>query len=283
MIHLLPQIEKISLLVFLISGMLAMGMALTPEAMIAPLRNVRLVTLALGLNFVFAPAFAWLIAAVIPLDRGYAAGLLLLGGAAGAPFLPQMTEIARGDMPLAAALVGLLTLGTILFLPFALPWVIPGAHPDPWTIAAPLLLLIVMPLCAGMFVKHFAASLATRAAPVFSKIANIGLLAFFVLLISLNVRLLLGALVSGAVVVGALYFLGLFTAGWLAGGSKPPGRAVMGLATAGRNFGAALVPATSCFNDPKVTVMITVGAIVCLIVLILAAGWVRQRTETALF
>lgn len=282
MIHLLPQIEKISLLVFLISGMLAMGMALTPEAMIAPLRNARIVVLALGLNFVFAPTFAWLLATVIPLERGYVAGLLLLSGAAGAPFLPQVTEIARGDMPLAAALMGLLTLGTILFLPFALPWVIPGAHPDPWTIAAPLLLLIVLPLCAGMSVKHFAASLATRAAPVFSKIANIGLLVFFVLLISLNARLLLGVFASGAILVGVLYFLGLFTVGWLAGGSKPQVRGVMGLATAGRNFGAALVPATSCFNDPKVTVMIIIGAIVCLVVLVLAAGWARQRTEAAL-
>jgi hypothetical protein len=47
---------------------------------------------------------------------------------------------------------------------------------------------------------------------------------------------------------------------------------VLGLATAGRNFGAALVPAASSFNDPKVTIMIVVGAIVCPFVLFLAAG-----------
>ena len=106
MADLLQLLEKVSLLAFLVSSMLAMGLTLTPHAIVAPLRNVRLVLLALGLNFVFAPAFAWLLTVVIPLDRGHAIGLLLLGGAAGAPFLPKVVETARGDLALAAATHG---------------------------------------------------------------------------------------------------------------------------------------------------------------------------------
>ena len=124
----LLHLQKLSVLVFLVSSMAAMGLTLTPKAIVAPLRDVRLVLLALALNFVLAPAFAWLLTAVIPLDRGHAAGLLLLGGAAGAPFLPKLVETARGDLTLAAALMGLLTVGTILFLPFALPLMIPGLN-----------------------------------------------------------------------------------------------------------------------------------------------------------
>ena len=101
-----------------------------------------------------------------------------------------------------------------------------------------------------------------------AKIGNASLLLFFVLLIALNVRLLLGVLGSGAILVAVLYFAGLFIIGWLLGGSKPEVRGVLGLATAGRNFGAALVPATSSFNDPKVTIMIVVGAVVCPIILL---------------
>jgi len=52
---------------------------------------------------------------------------------------------------------------------------------------------------------------------------------------------------------------------------------VLGIATAARNFGAALVPAASSFSDPKVTIMIIVGAIVCLVVSFLAAGWLRRK------
>ena len=62
---------------------------------------------------------------------------------------------------------------------------------------------------------------AARSAPVLAKIGNASLLLFFVLLIALNVRLLLGVLGSGAILVAVLYFAGLFIIGWLLGGSKP--------------------------------------------------------------
>ena len=278
MSDLLPQIERVSLIVFLVSSMLALGLTLSLSAIIAPLRDVRIVLLALGLNFIIAPAFAWLLTVVIPLDRGYAIGLLLLGGAAGAPFLPQVVGAARGDLALTAALVGLLTVGTILFLPFALPLMVPGLQADPWTIARPLMLLILLPLCVGMFVKSRAATFAMRAAPVLGKVGHASLLLVFVLLIALNVRVLISVAGHGALLVALLYFAALFIIGWGLGGSKPEVRGVMGLATAGRNFGAAIVPAANSFSDPKVTIMIIVGAIVCLVVSFIAAGWLRGKT-----
>jgi bile acid:Na+ symporter, BASS family len=275
--HLLQYLEKLSVLAFLIGSMMAMGLTLTPQAIIAPLRNVRLVLVALALNFVFAPAFAWLLTLVIPLDHGHAAGLLLLGGAAGAPFLPKLVENARGDLGLAAALIALLTLGTILFLPFALPLMIPGLRTNAWSIARPLVLLIVLPLVAGMLMKGWASSFAARAAPVLAKIGNVALLLLFILLIALNVRALFGVIGSGAILALLLYIAGLFAAGWLCGGKKIETRGVIALSTAARNFGAALVPAASSFTDPKVTIMLIVSAIICLAVTFPAAHWVRSR------
>jgi BASS family bile acid:Na+ symporter len=276
MAELLAHLQKLSVLAFLVSSMLAMGLTLTLPAIITPLRNVRLVALVVALNFVIAPGFAWLLTVVIPLDHGHSIGLLLLGGAAGAPFIPKVVENARGDLALGAALMGLLTLGTILFLPFALPLMIPGLRADPWGIAGPLLLLILLPLAIGMLVKSTATTLAARAAPVLAKIGNAALLLLFVLLIALNIRALLGVLGSGAILAALLYFAGLFLIGWLLGGTKPEVRGTLGLTTAARNFGAALVPAANSFSDPKVTTMIIVGAIVCLVVSFLAAGWLRR-------
>lgn len=278
MTELLAQLQKISVPVFLVSSMLATGLTLTLPSIVAPLRNMQFVLRALGLNFVLAPAFAWLLTVVIPLDHGHAIGLLLLGGAAGAPFLPKVVATAHGDLALAAALMGLLTLGTILFLPFALPLMIPGMKADPWSIARPLMLLIVLPLALGMLVKSIAATLAKRAAPVLARIGNGALLLLIILLIALNVRALLDVLGSGAILAALIYFTGLFLLGWLLGGSKSEVRGVLGLSTAARNFGAALVPAASSFSDPKVTIMIIVGAIVCLIVSFLAAVWLHKKS-----
>lgn len=271
---LLHDLQKLSVLVFLVGSMGAMGLALTPAALAAPLRDRRLVLLALALNFLLAPALAWLLTVVLPLDRAHAAGLLLLGGAAGAPFLPRLVETARGDLASAAALMVLLTAGTILFLPFALPLMIPGLSADPWKIARPLLVLIILPLAAGMLIKSRAGAFAARAAPVLATLGNASLLLLFVLLVALNARALLAVIGSGAILATLVFFTALFVFGWMLGGSH---RSVLSLATTARNFGAALAPAENCFDDPKVTVMIIVGAIVCLVVSFAAAGWVQRR------
>src|ERR1051326_8778573 len=98
MTQLLHFITKLSVFVFLISSMLGTGMGLTFRVLIEPLSQGRLVLLALGLNFVLAPLLAWLVTMVIPLQSGHAIGLLLLGGDAGAPFVPKLVETARGNL-----------------------------------------------------------------------------------------------------------------------------------------------------------------------------------------
>lgn len=275
--ELLHLLERFSVFAFIVSSMLAMGLTLAPGAIIAPLRDARMVLLALALNFVLAPAFAWVLTVVIPLQQGHAIGLLLLGGAAGAPFLPKLAEAARGDPAFAAALMALLTVGTILFLPFGLPFLIPGLQANPWDIARPLVLLIVLPMALGIAVKCCAAVIAARVAPILSKISNLFLVLLVVLLVSLNIRALVGVIGSGAIAAVGIFTIGLLVAGWFSGGADRPTRGVLGLATAGRNFGAALVPAASSFRDPAVTIMIIVGAIVAMVVLFPVAAWARKR------
>src|SRR6516225_819676 len=266
MAHLLHLIEKLSLFVFLVSSMLGMGLSLAPSAILARLRDVRLLLLVLGLNFILAPAFALLLTVIIPLQRGHAIGLLLLSSAAGAPFLPTLAKTARGDLVLSIALMALLTVGTLFFMPVALPFMIPGFQANPWSIARPLILLIVLPLLAGMLIGARVPSLAVRSAPILIKIGNAFLLLFFVLLVVLNVRALLGVVGSGAIAAVALYVTGLFAAGWTFGGAKVEVRGALGLATAARNFGAALVPASSNLRDPDIAIMLTVSAVVCLVI-----------------
>lgn len=272
-------VERISVLAFLVSSMLAVGCNLAPRAVVGPLRSTRLVILALALNFVLAPALAWVLTILIPLAQGHATGLLLLGGAAGAPFLPKVIEAAHGDVPSATALMILLTLGTILFMPIALPWLIPGLAAQPWAIARPLVLLIMLPLVIGMVIRWWVAPMASRIAPALANTGSASLALLFVLLILLNGSELLGFLGSGAIAAMLLYVIGLLAAGWLLGGPTRNRRGVLGLATAARNFGAALVPAGS-FGDPNVTTTVIIGAIVCLIVSFLAAGWVRRNNPS---
>jgi predicted Na+-dependent transporter len=268
---------KIALLAFLVSSMLAAGLSLTPHAILAPLRNLRLVLVALALNFVVAPVFALVLSIVIPLERPHAIGLVLLGGAAGAPFLPKLVEGAHGDLGFAVALMTLLTVGTTLFMPFALPLMILGLQASPWSIAQPLVAFILTPLAVGMLLQSRKASASAALQPIFVKLGNVSAVVLLALLIALYFRNLLGVLGSGAIAACAVFIAGLYAAGYLLGGSHVEIKGVLGLGTAARNVGAALVPASQSFSDPKVMIMLVACTIVMLVVLIPASGWLRRK------
>ena len=60
--ELLAKAVPVALLVFVVSSMLAVGLSLTVGQILAPLRNTRLLILALVANFVLMPLAALLIA-----------------------------------------------------------------------------------------------------------------------------------------------------------------------------------------------------------------------------
>ena len=66
------------------------------------------------------------------------------------------------------------------------------------------------------------------------------------------------------------------------GGANVEVSGALGLATAARNFAAALVPASSNLRDPAIAIMLTVSAVVCLVISFVAAGWLRRRMVATL-
>lgn len=278
--HWLPLVGKLSLLAFLVSGMAATGMEIAPGRIAAPLREPRIMLPALGLNFILSPALAWLLAGAFRLDRGLAAGLMLIGGAAGAPFLPKLLKAAGCELDRGVALMALLTAGTMVFLPFALPHMISGFTADPWEIARPLLVWLALPFAGGMLIKRFAPRLSARVAPPLGKAGSVFLLVFFVLLLVEQFGALLGLFGSGALVAAALHAALLFAAGWWIGGRHHESGGVLGLATCARNFGAALVPAATSLRDPRVTLMLVAGAIAGIVVSFTAAFWLKRKAQS---
>src|SRR5215510_3942801 len=102
-----------SVVVFVVSSTLSVGLGLTVPQILAPLRNGRLVALSLLANLVLAPAVAIGLAKVFGLDEPLGIGLLLVGVAAGAPFLLKLAELAKGDMPFAVGLMVVLMVVTV--------------------------------------------------------------------------------------------------------------------------------------------------------------------------
>lgn len=89
----------------MVSSMLAVGVSLTVGQIMAPLRNGKLVSLALLANFVLIPLGALMIARLLRLDEPLGIALLLLGTAVGAPFLPKLAGIAKSNLAFAVGLM----------------------------------------------------------------------------------------------------------------------------------------------------------------------------------
>jgi BASS family bile acid:Na+ symporter len=208
---------------------------------VAPLRNWRLVGLALLANFVVMPFAALALARILRLDESMGIGLLLLGTAAGAPFLPKLAQIARGNLAFAVGLMVLLMVITVGYLPIVLPLLLPGVSVNPAQIARSLVLLMLLPLGGALAVNANLPDTAAKIKPIFDKASNLSLIALMALQTLLNVRSVLAVFGTGRSAPASCFGVGV--AGWALGGSMQETRSVMGLGTAQRNIAAALVVA----------------------------------------
>ncbi|OBC01819.1 transporter [Mycobacterium sp. 852013-50091_SCH5140682] len=268
MMEVLQHAVPIATLIFVVSSMVAMGLGLKISEVTAPLRNLRLVAMSMLANFVLMPAAAVLLAKALRLDEPFGVGLLLLGVAAGAPFLPKLAQIAKGDLAFAVALMVVLMVITVAYLPLVLPLLLPGVSVNPGQIARSLVVLMLVPLAIALAVNAKLPSVAKAVKPWCDRLSSLGLVAVVVLLVVVNFRNVLSVFGTRAILAGLLFIAIGYGLGWALGGPASGTRPVLGLGTAQRNIAAALVVGGQSFTDPSVVVMVVVVAIVSLLVLL---------------
>jgi bile acid:Na+ symporter, BASS family len=265
--ELMQKATPVAMLVFVLSSMLAMGLGLTVGEIVAPLRNARLVVLSLLVNFVLMPVVALALADLLRLDQPLGVGLLLLGAAAGAPFLPKLAQIAKGNLAFGVGLMVLLMVVTVGYLPLVLPLLLPGVSVNPAKIARSLFLLMLLPLAGALAVKAYFADVAAGTKPLLDRLSNLGLILLVLLITVTNVNNVLSVFGTRGILAGLIFIAIGFVIGWLLGGPDTNTRRVLALGTAQRNIAAALVVGSQSFSDPKVVVMVVVVAIVSLLIL----------------
>lgn len=276
--ELLTRAVPIAMLCFVVSSMLAMGLSLTVREILGPLRTVRLVSLTLVANFVLMPLGAIALAKLLRLDPGYGVGLLVLGAAAGAPFLPKLAAVAKGDQAVAVGLMVLLMVLTIGYMPLVLPVLLEGVSVNVTKIARSLVLLMLLPLGVGLLVKARYAAAAAMAKPLLDRVSNVSLIALMALITVTNLGKVIAVFGTGGILAGILFIAWGVLAGYLLGGPGLDSRRVLALGTAQRNIAAALVVGGQNFSDPNVVVMITVVALVGLLMLMSLSRFLSTRS-----
>src|SRR5918994_625487 len=133
-----------SVVVFVVSSTLSVGLALTVAQILAPLRNVRLVVLSLLANFVLAPIVAIGLARVLGLDE-----------------------------PLGMVVLMVVTVG---YMPIVLPLSLEGVSVNPAAIARSLILLMLIPLAVGLALRAWHPPTAGRVRAFVAPVSSVSMI-----------------------------------------------------------------------------------------------------------
>jgi BASS family bile acid:Na+ symporter len=190
----------------------------------------------------------------------------------------KLVQFTKADMAFAVGLMLILSLVTLIYLPLMLSFLLPGVSVNHLSIAASLLVLIVLPLVVGTAIKARYSGLAETLKPVFNRISNLFIIIVVVIYLGLNYQDFLAVFGTGALIAAVTFVLAAFLIGYLLGGPSPTTKMVLGLGTAIRNGSAALVVAVANFSAQyNVMAMIVVVYLLSLIIMILVSGVMGRR------
>jgi BASS family bile acid:Na+ symporter len=268
MVDLLEKLLGGTIAVFMAGSLLEMGLKLDLKQASHALRDLRFMVTALVWSFAIGPALAMLLAKGLPLAEPYALGLILLGLAPCAPFVPLLAEKAGADLNYIAAYLLLACLGTLIILPIMVPILAPKLTAGTWTIAKPLLFFIALPLAIGICVRLGASALADKSHPIVKRITSVDIILMLGIVLLLYWRDFLSAVGSYAIGAQILYYCLLAAAAYGLGfglSHEKKSALVLGLCT--RNVGAAIAPLLSVSgSDQRATVMCVIAVFITLAV-----------------
>src|SRR5688572_17714098 len=266
--------------IFVVSTMLNVGLTQKLSDITGHLKNYSFVLKMLVANFVVAPLF--MIAAVYfaPFDPALKAGLLIFSLCAGAPFLIKLTQTAKHDVALGAAVMMLLMVVTVVYTPIVLPLVLSGISVDAWAVAKSLLLQMLLPIAAGMLVVQFLPDAAKKAQPWIGWLGNIALYVLVGATLIGYFPNMIAIVGTGAILVGLMFVAAAFGIGYLAGAGKDHLEDVGGLGTAQRNTAAGMIMAVQNFSSyPDVLVMLTLANALGILMLLFFARALSRDTR----
>jgi bile acid:Na+ symporter, BASS family len=257
--------------VFVIATMLNVGLTQKPSDIAQHLKNWPFILKMLLANFVFAPLLMIVALHFAPFDPALKAGLLIFSLGAGAPLLIKLTQTAQHEVALGAAVMMLLTVVTVVYMPIVLPLVLSGVSVDAMQVAKSLLLQLLLPIGAGMLLVQFLPGPMKTVQPWIARLGNIALYALIVVTLVGYYPNLLEIVGRGAFLVGLAFVGAAFGLGYLAGAGKDHLEDIGGLGTAQRNTAAGVIVALENFSNPNVLVMLTLANMLGIMMLLLIA------------
>lgn len=257
----------------------AVGLRLTYAEVQAALNRCRLFAI-LGLNFVVIPMLAIIATRAFNLNATVATGMVLLAAAPFAPVVPVFARMARADLPLAAALTGIMPLISALLAPFVARICVAlidrglSVRFEFWVSLVTLMATITLPLVAGVIVSQRLPNLGQyllRPVEVISEAIGAVSLAFVTVT---QFKLILDLHWAAWIAMAMLSELSLFL-GWQIGGPNRASRQAVALGTSNRNIALALLIAIQSFHGTAVASVVVANGLLLIAFGLLHVAWWR--------
>jgi BASS family bile acid:Na+ symporter len=249
-------------------------------------RQPGIVLLATAGQILLLPLLGWVLLRWLKLPPAMAQGLMLVTACPSGSMANVYTLVARANVALSVTLTAVSCLAAVVTTPLTL-FVLQTQASESGTFAAPLvmqagqlLLMLVLPILAGMGFRYRWPDMAERHRRSFLAVSIAFLVALLVLVIAQEGKQFVSALSSIAVTVALLTTLA-FGAGWGIGwtsGAPVPDRFTVGMVFVVRNVGIATAIAVTALGKMEFAVFATAYFLAQTPVLLIGALLFRRST-----
>jgi len=283
-------------LIFVVTASLGQGLGVARASMGPPLKaHSQLNVMLLISTFVVVPAILIGLAALLPFAAQVKMAIVVLAICGGAPFVPWLVSLAKGNVGYGAAATTVLLLVTFIVLPLAVPPLESalgtGADVTAWKVLWPLLVFMLLPFLIGVLIRSRSLSLTMALGSWLGPISITFLMAHIVLFIGYSWSDFVSIAGYGQMAFSLVFPLVGMLVGYLlsppyvlnvgpAGDSHRGSKIVSAVAVAQQNTGAVICCAIFAFG--KFTTagdMMLLGAIVTIVVVMLTMAELGSRYE----
>jgi BASS family bile acid:Na+ symporter len=275
----MQQASDITLQVFVVSTMLALGLRIPLDEVTRGLRDLRSLIPGAALNLLVIPALGVLVAYAFDLPPALRVGFVLIAMSPGAPLALKLIEFAHGQMAFSVALVVILQLAGLVSVPLLADLFLSSTvELDYPQVITSVLLLQLIPLVVGFSLMRITGAESSFWARAVSIVSDASF-ALLVVLVVIDDLPEVAHILEASVVAAVLTLLATsFAAGWALGGPVTSGRRSLAIVSAGRKGGLALILAATSFDrEPVVVLMIVAYSLIELVALTGVAQWWRRR------
>ena len=167
--------------------MFSMGMTLTWQDFKAVIKSPLVIAVAVAIQFICMPFFAWLISLLLTLPAEIMTGMVLVGASAGGTASNVICYLAKGNVALSILMTVVSTLCAVVLMPF-LTWMYlkQTVEVPVWNMLQSILLIVLLPVLSGTLINSFFQHRLNKIQSVFPLLSSLAIIFIIAIIIGLN-------------------------------------------------------------------------------------------------